>query len=229
MIGKHTESSMSDGILGNDEGSLITIRSRYERAAEYIEKIAGGTVLDIGCSVGYGSDILHSHGLSVTGIDRNRDSIMTAVKKYPSIRFKVADASSYRKGSYDAIVALEVLEHLDDCRNAVRNWLAMLKEGGVLIISTPNVKYSKNRNPFHKKEFSLDELKEKFPGSKIEGFDFHYVTTKPITLLVGGNWALKFRMFLNIFARHFPGYCNSFFLVFRKWSHEPSEHTSQKV
>ena len=207
---------MIDGLLENDERILITIKSRYRRAAEYMLKCNKKSVLDIGCSVGYGSNILHSMGFLVKGIDYNKESIKVARKKYPKIEFEAADTASYKKGRYDAVVALEVIEHLKNYKSSLKNWFDMLKPGGILIISTPNSKYQKSKSHFHKKEFTYDELKLIFPGSTIEGFDWHYMTTKPITLLLGGVAALKFRMSLNKIARRFPKYSNNLFLVMEK-------------
>jgi cyclopropane fatty-acyl-phospholipid synthase-like methyltransferase len=207
---------MISGVLNKDDSILTPIKSRYGRSIYYLKKNGSKTVLDIGCSVGLGSNLLASSGFKVWGIDYNKKSIEMAKRMFKGIEFEAADGGSFRKGRYDAIVALEVLEHLKDYRKAISNWFSMLENKGILIISTPNARFRKERGTFHEKEFTIDEIRSLLPGSKIEGFDWHYVTTKPVTLLFGKNIALKFRMSLNALARRFPGCSNNFFIVARK-------------
>ena len=66
--------------------------------------------------------------------------------------------------SFDMIVALEVIEHLKDARQAVEKVRRLLKQDGVFIASTPNRDvYSEGHkepwNPYHIQEFSLPEFK----------------------------------------------------------------------
>lgn len=210
------ESSMVPGLLENDEQKLVGVRRRYERAMHYLAAHGKKSVLDIGCSAGYGSSLMNSGGFRVCGIDRNKKSIEMAKRRYPGIDFRVADGSSVMEKKYDAVVALDVIEHMDNHRGTVKKWLGMLSPDGLLIISTPNFKYSKCRNRFHKKEFTIGEIREMFPGAVVEGFDWHCMTTKPVTLLFGGAAAIRFRMSFNCLARRLPSLSNAFFIVTRK-------------
>ena len=210
------ESSMVPGLLENEEQKLVGVRCRYERAMQYLAAHGKKSVLDLGCSAGYGSSLMSSRGFRVCGIDRNRKSIELAKKRYPGIDFRAADGGSVMKKKYDAVVALDVIEHMDNHRETIEKWLGMLGPGGLLIISTPNFKYSKCRNRFHKKEFTIGEIREMFPGAVVEGFDWHYMTTKPVTMFFGGAAATRFRMFFNCLARRLPSFSNTFFIVARK-------------
>ena len=212
----NSESSMASAVAAGDERVLAVVRARYSRVADILAANGMKSVLEIGCSVGFGSNLMRERDFSVRGIDSNPESIRTARRLYPGMDFRAADASGYREGRFDAVVALEVLEHIRDQRSAVRNWRSSLRKGGLLIISTPNSRFSGCRNEYHEREFSYDELRVLLPGSSIEGFDFHYITTKPVTALFGGAAALKFRMGLNPIARHFPRWCNNFLAVARK-------------
>lgn len=43
------------------------------------------------------------------------------------------------KGPYDAVTALEIIEHLENPRHFLRECMALLKPGGLLFLSTPNI------------------------------------------------------------------------------------------
>jgi len=47
---------------------------------------------------------------------------------------------------HDAIVALEIIEHVKNYRLVLKNWLKMLNSGGILILSTPNARYSRKQS-----------------------------------------------------------------------------------
>jgi 2-polyprenyl-3-methyl-5-hydroxy-6-metoxy-1,4-benzoquinol methylase len=191
----------------------IAVMKRIEWVIKELKKHNVKTVLDVGCGVGFTTNLIAQAGYSVKGIDYNKELIHIAKKRYPYLKFEVADASLYNKGKYDAIVVLEVIEHLKYYKRAIKNWL---NKNGIILLSTPNSKYSKKENPFHYHEFSYDEIKQIFPNSKIHGAAWHYVSTKPITVLFGAINAIKFRYFFDFLAFRFPKISNSFFCKSRK-------------
>ncbi len=50
--------------------------------------------------------------------------------------------------TFDALCAVEMLEHVENPRQALRNFFAVLKPGGALIVSTPNVGHPRSRLKF---------------------------------------------------------------------------------
>jgi SAM-dependent methyltransferase len=63
--------------------------------------------------------------------------------------------------SVDAIVALQVIEHLDDPDGFLEACGRALKPGGSLIVSTPNrATFPAGINPFHTHEYDAAELEE---------------------------------------------------------------------
>jgi 2-polyprenyl-3-methyl-5-hydroxy-6-metoxy-1,4-benzoquinol methylase len=48
------------------------------------------------------------------------------------------DTQAIPAASYDAVIAAEVIEHLENPRHVAREWFRMLKPGGTVILSTPN-------------------------------------------------------------------------------------------
>jgi SAM-dependent methyltransferase len=126
--------------------------------------VAGREVLDAGCGEGYGSAILAGVAKSVLGIDLDREVVEHAAESYPAVRFDAGDlgAFPFPDGSFDAVVTLQVVEHLQSPRDFATECARVLRPGGTLVISTPNrLTFSPEgiRNPFHTVEFAPDELR----------------------------------------------------------------------
>jgi SAM-dependent methyltransferase len=60
--------------------------------------------------------------------------------------------------SYDVVVAVEVLEHVEADRLFVQQVARVLKPGGYFLLSTPNGDYVPNHNPDHKRHYTRAQL-----------------------------------------------------------------------
>jgi ubiquinone/menaquinone biosynthesis C-methylase UbiE len=124
-------------------------------------------VLDIASGEGYGSNMLAKKAMKVVGIDIAEDTIEYAKKKYQSqnIDFRVGDICKIPlpDKSIDLIVSFETIEHHDQHEVMMGEFKRVLKDGGVLIISSPEkLNYSdipNGKNEFHVKELYYDEFK----------------------------------------------------------------------
>jgi 2-polyprenyl-3-methyl-5-hydroxy-6-metoxy-1,4-benzoquinol methylase len=138
---------------------------RYELAAELCQ---GLRVLDLACGSGYGSRILRERCPEVTGIDRDEPTIARAREKLgrEGLGFEVADAHEVLRrqlgDSFDAIVMLESLEHLDDPDEALAALRRHAEEGLRLIVSVPNSRTLGEDNPHHITDYGYDEAKAAF-------------------------------------------------------------------
>lgn len=105
-------------------------------------------VLDAGCGNGAFAGALSDRGYRVFGIDLEASGVSIARDHRPEIPFEVAsvydDLRDPFGGRFDAIVALEVIEHLYDPRRFVSRAFEAIEPGGVLILSTPYHGYLKN-------------------------------------------------------------------------------------
>ena len=134
-------------------------------------------VLDLGCGTGYGSSILKKAGNEVFGIDISQKAIDYAKTNYPGVNYTCcpADNLPFESNFFDAVVACEIIEHVQDPKKVLREICRVLKKGGDLFISTPNPRHLlnflrhvfKNRpypervvmqNIYHIKEFYYEEF-----------------------------------------------------------------------
>lgn len=68
--------------------------------------------------------------------------------------------SALPSNSFDGAIAVEVLEHVEEDRNFVREVYRVLKPGGWFVMSTPNGDYLSNTNPDHKRHYTRRQLRE---------------------------------------------------------------------
>jgi SAM-dependent methyltransferase len=55
---------------------------------------------------------------------------------------------AFEPGTFDCVCAVEVLEHVENPMQALRNFSTMLKPGGLMLASTPNVSHPRSRLKF---------------------------------------------------------------------------------
>ena len=115
-------------------GPPITVPS-YEMLA-LIDKYAGKTILDVGCGHGvYGKELL-KRGYRYTGIEANEKYVKEA-RKHVHVHCMRAEKLEFPDKSFDTVILLEVLEHLEDPYNALSEILRITREN--LIVSVPNI------------------------------------------------------------------------------------------
>jgi SAM-dependent methyltransferase len=140
--------------------------ARYAFAARLAH---GKRVLDAGCGAGYGSAELAGQADSVIGADLAAEAVDFARAHYglPNLAFEQASCERlpHPDGSFDLVVAFEVIEHLEGWREFLLEARRVLAPGGQLIVSTPNrLYYTESRgiqgaNPFHVHEFDFEEFR----------------------------------------------------------------------
>jgi 2-polyprenyl-3-methyl-5-hydroxy-6-metoxy-1,4-benzoquinol methylase len=107
-----------------------------------------GTVLDAGCGGGDFAIGLHQAGLKVYGLDTSESGIAAARQRgvgtfvVSSIYDSFLDP--FGVASFDAVLAVEVIEHLYSPRVFVARAVEALRPGGLLIVTTPYWGYLKN-------------------------------------------------------------------------------------
>jgi 2-polyprenyl-6-hydroxyphenyl methylase/3-demethylubiquinone-9 3-methyltransferase len=108
---------------------------------------AGKQVLDLGCAGGFMAEALDERGAQVTGIDPAKEAIAAArahaAQNDRDIRYDIGigEALPYDDESYDAVVCVDVLEHVADLKQVIREVARVLRPNGLFLFDTIN------RNP----------------------------------------------------------------------------------
>lgn len=103
---------------------------------------AGGevrNVLDIGCGHGIAREMLeHDLGIAVDGCDLNRSALeMAKPGKGRLFVYNILEQEPSLLERYDAVLLLDVIEHIDDDAAFVRAALRHLRPGGIVAINVP--------------------------------------------------------------------------------------------
>jgi ubiquinone/menaquinone biosynthesis C-methylase UbiE len=133
----------------------------YEIASNYVKD---KHTADIGCADGYGTQYLADFTQSTVGVDYSETTLAEARKKHAAktnLTFKSSSVPPLplEAESVDVVTAFQFIEHIDKRLEFIKEAYRVLKPGGVFLCSTPNVKMSIARNPFHVHEYTFDELK----------------------------------------------------------------------
>ncbi len=144
--------------------------------------VAGRRVLDLGSGEGFGAALLSETAEHVVGIDVDELTVEHSTLNYagPKLEFHggtAVDLSAFADGSFGAVVAFEIIEHVREQDRVIAEIARVLSDDGLLVISTPDRRaYEQAReepNPFHARELSLEEFREllgeQFPHTAIWG------------------------------------------------------------
>lgn len=99
-----------------------------------------GRLLEVGAGDGYFLNAARAAGWQVEGLELSQPRVARARERFGlSLHSCELAASPFEGASFDAISMLQLLEHLHDPRAALKRANQLLRPGGVLILSTPNV------------------------------------------------------------------------------------------
>ena len=142
----------------------------------------GRRVLDIGC--GSGAFLASARDtFACTGIEISAD--LAAAARTLGVEVLVGNFSDYpfEGRTFDAVVMISLLEHLDDPFHALRACHALLEEGGVLLLKTVNhgglnrrlmgARWSGYRPPDHMVYFSPPALKRALEEAGFHRIEIH--------------------------------------------------------
>ncbi len=122
-------------------GSRGATPERLPAAARHLP--AEGRVLDVGCGDGSLARLLPGARRGVVGVDLVLDALRVARKD--GVRAVQADLRHptlpFRSGSIDAVVSLDVIEHLFDPTAFLDEARRLLRPDGLLVLSTPNARF----------------------------------------------------------------------------------------
>jgi SAM-dependent methyltransferase len=122
----------------------------------------GGRVLDAGCGRSLFTEIRPDWPFTIVAADVDHPLLLSRQQEFPEVRWAVADAHPlpFRDRAFDALFAGELIEHLADPREGVREFARVLRAGGTLVLTTPNRRRLANVVDRSDRPYSPDHLSE---------------------------------------------------------------------
>ena len=174
-----------DGKIRTREEERHLVIEDNKDVLSYIHKLKPGKILDYGCGMGFLLSAVDNKWEKY-GIDKSEYAKKIA-RKYASIVDNVED------GSMDVIINTHVIEHVDNPEELIYYFWYKLKEGGKLIITTPNGdsgcarrfgnNYRMLHDPTHKDLLSDTRLREILEHVKfhVDNVEYPFFETRHFT------------------------------------------------
>lgn len=164
--------------------------------------IKGKKHLDVGCGDGSLIDIAQEKVSGIYGCDISESAVRAA--KVKGIVAICVDLNfgylPYRDESFDSITCIEVIEHVLDPLNLLKEFYRILNVQGELLVTTPNIRYFRHLNTLL--------FKGTFPHTTTDshvwgGGHLHFFTRKDLTCLLkkAGFNNIKFYINYDQFAK----------------------------
>ena len=162
-------------------------RAGQERRLAMICQAAGqrteGKILEDGCGVGSYLERLDEQAALAVGLEVEYDRANEAHSKGPAVVSGVGEFLPFPPDTFDLLLSHEVLEHVQDDRQAVREIMRVLKPGGRLILFVPNRGY-----PFETHGFFWKN-------------DYHFGNI-PLINYLPRTWRDRLVPHVNVYTRH---------------------------
>jgi 2-polyprenyl-6-hydroxyphenyl methylase/3-demethylubiquinone-9 3-methyltransferase len=120
------------------------ICAHYGMSFDDLKPYKGLKILDVGCGGGLVCEPMARLGGTVTGIDADENAITVAKDHAQQSALDIdyqattSDALVANQAQYDVVLALEIIEHVNNPENFVKSIIALCKPGGLVIFSTLN-------------------------------------------------------------------------------------------
>jgi SAM-dependent methyltransferase len=117
----------------------------YRAVCSLVADLSPGRILDAPCGAGGLARLLSQAGHSLVGADLH---LMPPSHLYRGVRLDLNAPLPFLDGVFDAVVSVEGIEHLENPYLPVREFSRILRPGGRLVISTPNILNMRSRVKF---------------------------------------------------------------------------------
>ncbi len=154
-------------------------------------------ILDVGCGTGKNLEVFSKFG-KVWGLDNSHEAIAFCKKRgFMNVNLGSIEKMPYKKEFFDAVTALDVLEHVDDSR-ALKEIKRILNKDGFLVITVPAFEWLWSRWDevlYHKRRYTEKSLTRvlKNTGFKIINISYTYSFLVLPALIIRGIKKLLYK------------------------------------
>lgn len=167
--------SYESGYQSNKKGDF-TDAPKDEKTKRVFDSLnIKGNLLDVGCSSGEFMHYGQVRGFTAYGVELNRRTAEVAKAQGLNVYNGFLEDAKYADNFFDIIFLGDIIEHVPSPQNLIKECSRVLKKGGTIVISTPNldciwskstfilhrlfkIPWSSVTPPYHLFQFSFDNL-----------------------------------------------------------------------
>ncbi|HEX9774475.1 MAG TPA: class I SAM-dependent methyltransferase [Actinomycetota bacterium] len=113
--------------------------ARHDRSLAAMERhVPPGRLLDVGCGPGFLLEAARERGWKPVGVDPSPYGVARAREAGFEAHEGMVEEIELESESFDALALLQVIEHVPDPRPLLATCRGLLRDGGVLLVATPN-------------------------------------------------------------------------------------------
>ncbi len=146
-----------------EDSNNVTVKRCFFAYEWAINFLKDKHTADIGCADGYGTQFLANYTKTTVGVDYSEATIADARKKHADkknlsfVSGKVPPIP-LESESKEVVSAFQFIEHIAERKAFMQDVKRVLQPGGIFLCTTPNIKMSIARNPFHVHEYTFEEM-----------------------------------------------------------------------
>ena len=128
-----------NGYSRNDYLSPITVK-RYNELLDKFEKYREtNNILDIGCGIGYFLEQAKKRGWNVYGTEFTDEAVQICKSKgITTLQGDILSVKLPENIKFDIITSFEVIEHINNPHEEIKEYKRLLRQGGIFYVTTPN-------------------------------------------------------------------------------------------
>jgi methionine biosynthesis protein MetW len=133
--------------LNDDEAISLVMNERFRQIEACLRSLAPENILELGCGNGSFAKILRDKlSVRVSGVDLSESGV--ALTRQKGIEAEIADLNKripFPDNVFDLVYSDQLFEHVNDTDKLLSESRRVLKNGGYLVIITPNLSFWLNR------------------------------------------------------------------------------------
>lgn len=114
---------------------------QIKRISSLVKNMKGKAILDVGCGKGRFVNFFSNRAKEIVGIEPAKKLLEEGKKKYPKLKLLPGSATEipFPDNTFDVVLCVEVLEHVPEIDEALKEMKRVLKKAGELIIIDKNL------------------------------------------------------------------------------------------